>query len=720
MKKLLLILFCLPTFIYSQTNIGGVISANQTWTIAGSPYTVTDNVLVNSGVTLIIEAGVIVKFNLSKFLQIDGELIAQGTSSNKITFTSNQSSPESGDWGGIKFTGSSVDAVYNSNDNYVSGSIVQYSNIEYCGGSLDAAVIIDGAHPYIVNNLITKSISIGIYATNLGNQSGADDLFFIKNNIISNNNNTGIVIYVGNVNLIIRITNNTIIENYSNSGYAVGGISLTMGGSSPWADAYISNNIIAGNTGYSAGGVYFSSYYYSLVSITNNFFYNNIATSNLGDAIRTSRWGSGSSSVPISQIDENTFSNHLGSNLIYLGNSTLKPDLLNDNNFIDNQTNYTIYQSEGSSIDAENNYWGTTTDSEIQSLIYDWNDDGSLGLVNYTPFLTTPNTNAPISLPVNVVKQQSGNDVILTWNANPESDVAGYKIHHGSFTGYSYTTNVDIGNATTYTLSNVSIDSSIAITAYDGNIDGTDDQVEGHESWYAIAPNVLGCMDSLATNYNASANISDSSCTNCYATADIGADTISGCDSVLISTNTITNGSYSWNTSSVLPSSIPDIGSSYQGGIVFWLDGNGEGLVAAPSDQSTGAEWGCDGIDISGADGTAIGTGAQNTIDIELGCTTPGIAADICANLTLGGYNDWFLPSIYELNEMYLNIGQGNALGLGNIGGFASSYYWSSSEVSYSQWPSSNYAWMQHFNSGVQYWNYLKDYFYSVRAVRAF
>jgi hypothetical protein len=157
----------------------------------------------------------------------------------------------------------------------------------------------------------------------------------------------------------------------------------------------------------------------------------------------------------------------------------------------------------------------------------------------------------------------------------------------------------------------------------------------------------------------------------------------------------------------------PAIGDTYQGGIIFYLDGSGGGLIAAPSDQSSG-EWGCYGDTISGADDTAIGTGAQNTFDIELGCTTAGTAADICANLTLDGYSDWFLPSKDELNEMFQNIGNGNALGLGNIGGFTNNYYWSSTENGNVN------AWVQNFYYSGSQSNSSKSNTTYVRAVRAF
>ncbi len=132
-------------------------------------------------------------------------------------------------------------------------------------------------------------------------------------------------------------------------------------------------------------------------------------------------------------------------------------------------------------------------------------------------------------------------------------------------------------------------------------------------------------------------------------------------------------------------------------------------LEAAPSDESPNPEegWGCWGVSISGADGTAVGKGEQNTLDIEAGCTTPGTAADICANLSLGGYSDWFLPSKDELNLMYEN------LQVFGVGGFIDGYYWSSSEYD------TDYAWNQNFASGGQFY-YPKMNATRVRAVGLF
>tara|TARA_B110000285_G_C14772663_1_gene444734 strand:+ start:30 stop:659 length:630 start_codon:yes stop_codon:yes gene_type:complete len=161
-------------------------------------------------------------------------------------------------------------------------------------------------------------------------------------------------------------------------------------------------------------------------------------------------------------------------------------------------------------------------------------------------------------------------------------------------------------------------------------------------------------------------------------------------------------------------------GDSLQGGIVFYLDGNGGGLIAAPIDQSAGAEWGCFGTLITGADGTTIGTGNQNTTDIEAGCTAAGTAADICANLTLGGYSDWFLPSKDALNLMWTNLadsdGDGNNTGPSdpsNVGGFMYANYWSCTEGD------SYVAWGQSFSDGAQT-NGSKASSIYVRAIRAF
>ena len=70
-------------------------------------------------------------------------------------------------------------------------------------------------------------------------------------------------------------------------------------------------------------------------------------------------------------------------------------------------------------------------------------------------------------------------------------------------------------------------------------------------------------------------------------------------------------------------------------------------------------------------------------------------------------YDDWFLPSKDELNQMYRNLYKKG------IGGFSDLYYWSSSENG------ANYAWAQHFLNGYQGFNN-RNVNFRVRPVRAF
>ncbi|MEP6645616.1 MAG: DUF1566 domain-containing protein [Saprospiraceae bacterium] len=156
------------------------------------------------------------------------------------------------------------------------------------------------------------------------------------------------------------------------------------------------------------------------------------------------------------------------------------------------------------------------------------------------------------------------------------------------------------------------------------------------------------------------------------------------------------------------------VGDNYGGGKVAYIlqpgdpgyiAGQVHGLIAAATDQSSGTQWGCYGLDIPGADGIALGTGNQNTIDIVNGCGIVGIAARICYDLVLGSYSDWYLPSKDELNKLFINRVA--------IGGFANSAYWNSSEIDL------NHAWGQYFVSGGQGF-YLKVDTNYVRAVRTF
>ena len=77
-------------------------------------------------------------------------------------------------------------------------------------------------------------------------------------------------------------------------------------------------------------------------------------------------------------------------------------------------------------------------------------------------------------------------------------------------------------------------------------------------------------------------------------------------------------------------------------------------------------------VESNGA-GAAVGTGETNTTSIVNALGSGSYAARLCYDLSLGGYDDWFLPSKDELNLMPQQEGV--------IPGFAVASYWSSSET---------------------------------------
>jgi len=185
------------------------------------------------------------------------------------------------------------------------------------------------------------------------------------------------------------------------------------------------------------------------------------------------------------------------------------------------------------------------------------------------------------------------------------------------------------------------------------------------------------------------------------------------------------NGS-SWATLGAVTSPTYNIGDVVNGGVVFYLfveadagyvAGETHGLVCSFSDYATGVEWGCYGTDLPNVPsvpynegiiiglGAEIGDGVSNTNAILNDCSTAPAAL---AARYLGA--QWLLPSINELNQMYLN-----KTTLEAVSGFTpfSSFYWSSTEIN------SNYAWRQYFGNGDQY-EANKDHSANVRAVRAF
>jgi len=402
MKKYLLILTITVLTLkvgHTQTNVSGGIFTNTTWTLAGSPYIVTDTVVVFPNVTLTIEAGVTVKFDDDIRLEIrQGNLIAIGTAADSITFTSNSLSPTPGIWGNLFLNRSTASKFNYCNFRYADQGIYndQVSN--------DTLVVKNSN--FNDNNYGIYNWSIGSNSTNqfdtcnfINNQIGfrteyhqSDAIFnycnfsynqkgyttagypnngYLNNCVASNNQNSGI-------ERAHTISNSTVSNNQTGIWGSTNVISCTVRNNADGisgadtVDYCIINNNQNGvmalnikNSTIDSNNVYGVSYY-------GNVFNCQIRENGTGIHLADSFYV-----VTKNQIENNT----IGIELEVTGNIIFC-------NKICNNTSYDLRYTATSGETVADNYWCTPDSAATTLVIYDGYDNINYGLINFMPLDT--------------------------------------------------------------------------------------------------------------------------------------------------------------------------------------------------------------------------------------------------------------------------------------------------------------------------------------------
>jgi hypothetical protein len=318
----------------SGTSVGGVISSDITWTKSSSPYTLTGNLLVQKGVMLTIQPGVTVNLG-SYYIMVNGTLQAIGDDTDPVTFNE----------GEITFTKYSSNWVESSG----TGCIIQNA---------------------IINSALTAEITIKIDSSTLTGETTIK-----KSSIISNN-------------LIQKMC-------YINSGFVINNRIQNQG---IWASSGIT---ITGNTisGTNAGITYSTTFGDEKAHIESNL----IVNSKYGIVLSETQGATPNSPV----IAHNTITNCSSAiRVIWLGILLPpNPEIVSNNIYGNSEYNVelildTSRPSDAPSwhpetINATNNWWGTTDTTTIDQLIRDNQDDFYVGTVISSPFLTEPDPKAP-------------------------------------------------------------------------------------------------------------------------------------------------------------------------------------------------------------------------------------------------------------------------------------------------------------------------------------
>jgi hypothetical protein len=359
--------------VKAATEVSGIIASDTVWTKSNSPYNLTGNVLVESGVTLTVEADTTVNFD-EYYIRVNGSLIIQpGVTLNIKTVVGS---------GSIQVNGLLTARGTSTNPIHVNGGTYYYAWI---------------APPTY------SSIVFSQYSVPWSEQTGSGCI--IENAILSSTNI--------NVNNSPKITKNTFIDN--------SGVTVSSG--SP----EISKNAINGRIAINGGSPTISSnnikngqiFYYSDHGGDYVTIIDNVISHAMGQSSSAAIWFLGGSFGGHVLIERNLITNSaVGIEIFNPNTEDLKTSLtiqkntiinniigisirdpcaptIIDNNIYNNSTNIELSLQASNDIDATYNWWGTTDKATISQKIYDFDDDFNLGKVTFIPFLNEPNSEAP-------------------------------------------------------------------------------------------------------------------------------------------------------------------------------------------------------------------------------------------------------------------------------------------------------------------------------------
>jgi len=136
-------------------------------------FVIYENITISAGDTLLIDPGdslCFVKVSPVIVLKINGHLLADGSQASPIVFTSNESSPDTSNWGRIEF------------ENDTAGSIFNYCRISYAA----TGIICDNSALATISNVIITTV--GPSGISLSNSSPT-----VRNCAITNFTGSGII-----------------------------------------------------------------------------------------------------------------------------------------------------------------------------------------------------------------------------------------------------------------------------------------------------------------------------------------------------------------------------------------------------------------------------------------------------------------------------------------------------------------------------------------------